>query len=96
MSRKSYTKEFKLEAVKRLLETGKTQSSVARELGISESMILRWVKQYRGDGETAFPGSGNLTPSQEEVRRLQRENYRLKMERDILKKAISFFAQEEK
>lgn len=96
MSRKNYTKEFKLSAVKRLLETGMTQSSVARELGISESMILRWVKQYRGDGETAFPGSGKLTPSQEEVRRLQKENHRLKMERDILKKAITFFAQEEK
>jgi transposase len=95
VSKKVYTKEFKLGAIKLLLETGRTQSSVARELGISESMILRWVKQYRGDGEDAFPGSGKLTPVQEEVRRLQRENHRLKMERDILKKAIAYFAQHE-
>ena len=96
MSRKRYSKEFKLEAVKRILETGQTQSSVARELGISESMVGRWVAQYRGKGEVAFPGSGNLTPAQEEIRRLQRENHQLKQERDILKKAITFFAQNEK
>jgi transposase len=96
VSRKTYPKEFKLEAVKRILDSGQTQSSVARELGISESMVARWVSQYRGDGEVAFPGSGNLTPAQEELRRLQRENHRLKEERDILKKAIAYFAQHEK
>jgi transposase len=96
VSRKKYTKEFKLEAVKRIIDTGQTQSSVARELGISESMVGRWVGQYRGEGEVAFPGSGYLAPAQEEIRRLQRENQRLKQERDILKKAISFFAHHEK
>ena len=93
MSRKSYTQEFKLAAVRRITEQKLTQSSVARELGISESMVNRWVKQYEGKGEEAFPGSGKLTPAQQEVRQLQREVRELTTERDILKKAISYFAQ---
>jgi transposase len=96
VSRKSYSQEFKLEAVKRILEKGQTQSSVARELGVAESMVNRWVSQYQGNAEDAFPGSGKLSPSQEEVRRLQREVRKVTMERDILKKAIAYFAQHEK
>jgi transposase len=68
----------------------------ARELGISGFVLKKWVQQYRAHGDQAFPGKGNLLPHEEELRRLQRENHRLKTEKEILKKAISFFAEYQK
>lgn len=73
--KRQYTKEFKKEAVEYSLSSGKTVEEVSRDLGISPHHLTRWRKQYRKDGELAFPGHGreNLTPQEEEERRLKKE-----------------------
>jgi transposase len=96
MERKTYTKEFKLEAVKLVLEQGMKVAQAARDLGVSDYLLSKWVGQVRQDGGEAFPGKGRLVPQAEEFRQLQRENHRLRMERDILKKAIAYFAEQPK
>ena len=88
---KKYSREFKVEAVQ-LLSAGKTQAQVCRDLGISEVSLARWQKQLQAEPEHAFPGKGNMLPQDAELRRLQRENERLRMEKDILKKAIAMFS----
>ena len=93
-TRKKYTKEFKQDAVRLVTEQGYKQTEAARNLGIDRSMLARWVKEYQVDESEAFRGNGKLTAELEEVRRLREENRRLKMERDILKKATAFFAKE--
>lgn len=96
MSRQQYTNEFKEEAVRQVLDHGKTQNEVARQLGIHQSALCRWVRKIRRDGKEAFPGHGKLMPSDQRVLDLEKELRRVTMERDILKKAISYFAQHEK
>ena len=91
-TKKVYTKEFKIEAVRLLERTGKSQAEIADELGVASSTICRWNKEYGEDGEDAFPGKGNLTPEKERIRQLERENEILKQERDILKKAVAIFS----
>ena len=93
MERKSYTKEFKLEAAKLVLEQGMKVAQAARDLGVSDYLLAKWVRQVREDGAEAFPGKGRLLPQDEAFRQLQKENHRLRMERDILKKAIAYFAE---
>jgi len=93
-TRKKYTKEFKQDAVRLITEQGYKQTEAARNLGIDRSMLARWVKEFEADESEAFRGNGKLTGEQEELRRLREENRRLKMERDILKKATAFFAKE--
>ena len=87
-TRKSYTPEFKREAV-RLAEERGNRSAVARELGIHTSMIRRWKEQLGENGHRAFPGKGN--PRDEEMARLRRELKRVKEENAILKKAVGIF-----
>ncbi len=85
---RAFTKEFKQEAV-RLLETSdKSMSQIARDLGIADSTLHHWSKQYGEKGEQAFPGSGHQTEQEEEIRRLKRELEVTRQERDILKKLI--------
>jgi len=96
MQRKTYTREYKLEAVRLVTERGLKIAPAARELGISGFVLKKWVQQYRQHGDQSFPGKGNLLPHEEELRRLQRENHRLKTEKEILKKAITFFAEYQK
>jgi transposase len=91
--KRSYTREFKIEAVRLLKETGKSQTEVADDLGIPPSNLTRWKKKYADDGEDAFPGRGRLTPEKERIRQLERENEILRQERDILKKAVTIFSQ---
>ena len=86
-----YTKEFKQEAVQLVLEKGMKQTEAARELGISANLMHRWVLQFRSDGGEAFPGKGSLKPIDQRVRDLESEVKRLRMERDILKKAMGYF-----
>ena len=94
--RKKYSKEFKLDAVSLVIDQGYTRAEAARSLGINANMLGRWVKEYcQGDGQ-AFRGNGRLTAEQEEIRQLREENRRLKMEKEILKKATVFFAKETK
>tara|TARA_R110002072_G_scaffold296553_1_gene468538 strand:+ start:39611 stop:39904 length:294 start_codon:yes stop_codon:yes gene_type:complete len=94
--RKKYSKEFKLDAISLVIDQGYSKAEAARNLGINPNVLGRWVKEHENDDGYAFRGNGKLTPEQEELRRLKEENKRLKMERDILKKAATFFATEAK
>ena len=91
-SRRKYDKQFKLDAVRLATEGGKSVAAVARDLGIEANILYRWKRTLLTDGNNAFPGNGRLMPQDEELRRLQRENALLREERDILKKAMGFFA----
>jgi len=94
--RRQFDKAFKLEAVRLVVEEGRTAASVARDLGIAENLLYRWKQQLADTERVAFVGTGNLTPEQAELRRLQREVLDLREERDILKKAISVFSDRKK
>jgi transposase len=91
-TRKTYTPEFKLQAVKMVLEQKLSVAEVARRLGVGENRLHTWKKAVLKGGTRAFPGSGHLTPQDEEIRKLRAEIKRLEAERDILKKATAFFA----
>ncbi len=86
---RTYTKEFKVEAVKLAQTSKKAKTQIAQELGISDSGLTRWCQEH---GEHAFPGSGHQLPEQEELRRLKHELEVVRMERDILKKALAIFS----
>ncbi|MCK4962705.1 MAG: transposase [Anaerolineales bacterium] len=90
-----YTREFKLEALQLLEHSGKSRNAIEKDLGISRGCLKRWQQEFAAFGDRAFPGKGNerLGPEQEEIRRLKRENDILRLERDILKKAIAIFSQ---
>ena len=92
--RRSFDKEFKVSAVKLVLDSGKSVKNIAAELGISSNSLFNWKKKYLEDAKNAFPGKGHMKPEQEELRKKDREIARLKMERDILKKAIAYFTKE--
>ena len=91
-SRRRYSREFKLEAVRRVEETGRSQAQVAEELGISANTLSRWMRLFRSDPDEAFPGKGRQNSKDALIRRLRRENERLRKERDFLKKTASYFA----
>ena len=69
-------------------------AETARNLGINVNMLRRWKQAYTTYVAAAFPGNGRLPPEQEALRQLREENKRLRMERDILKKAMRFFINE--
>ena len=94
--KKKYSKEFKLDAVNLVLEQNYTKSAAAKSLGINPNILGRWVKEFEDDDGHAFRGNGKLTPEQLELRQLREEVKRLKMEKEILKKATVFFAKEMK
>lgn len=93
-TRKKYTQEFKEDAIRLVLEQGYKQTEAARNLGIDRSMLGRWIKESQSEEGEAFRGNGKLTAEGEELRRLREENRRLRMEREILKKATAFFVRE--
>ncbi len=93
-SRRKYTREFKLEAVKLVVEQGRTVSDVADSLGINRSLLQRWKTQLVAEGVLAFPGNGKVNPHEQELRELRRELNKVRQERDILKKATAYFARE--
>ena len=93
-SRRSYSHEFKIEAVRRVVEDGVPQTHVAKELGISANTLSSWKRALLEDSEYAFPGYGKQKPADEELTKLRRENARLKREVEILKKAAAYFAKE--
>src|SRR5690242_1604940 len=93
-TRRTFTREFKVEAVKLVTEQGRSFSEAAANLGIAESLLRKWKKDLDNQGDPAFPSKGNLPALEEELRRLRAENRRLQMERDLLKKATAFFAKE--
>jgi len=92
MEKKRYTKEFKLGAARMVVDEKKKGSEVARDLGVSTASITKWVSDYKRSGSGAFPGKGYLTPEDERMRKLEKENRLLRMERDLLKKTMGLFA----
>jgi transposase len=92
MSRKTYTHEFKRQAVRMMTDQGLSVAEVARRLGVTEGALRDWRTAAREDGDAAIPRHGTPTPADDEVRRLRAENARLRAERDLLKKAAAYFA----
>lgn len=91
---KTYTKEFKLEAIRLMEESGRPSSEVAMELGIRRNQLYKWKDQLANRGETAFSGKRGrpAKEDQSELATLKQENLRLKEENEILKKAAAYFA----
>ena len=87
MERRTFTKEFKLEAVRLVHEWGVTVAQASRDLGVHGTVLRRWVQECAADSQQAFPGQGQMKPEQAELARLRREVIKLKAKRDILKKA---------
>ena len=91
--RRSFSKDFKLEAVKLIKEGGLSVARAATDLGVYETSLRRWIKQYEVD-QGKSPAGALTTAEKEELRRLRREVRTLRMEREVLKKATAFFAKE--
>nr|WP_319492526.1 transposase [uncultured Desulfobacter sp.] len=91
--RKKYAPEFKEEAVKLITKQGYQITEAARNLGVNPTMLGRWKREIEGSGESATGLQGSVA-MKAELSRLRKENNRLKMEREILKKAAAFFAKE--
>lgn len=89
---RAYTPEFKREAVRLLESCGRPAAQIERELGIGDGCLLRWKKKVAREGEQAFPGHGRMSPDQDRIRKLERENLVLRQEREILKRAIAIFS----
>ena len=86
ITRRKFSKEFKVEAVRLIQDRGVSVPQAARDLDVNENVLRRWVREMTADPVDAFPGLGKMKPEQEEIARLQKEVAKLKMERDILKK----------
>jgi len=93
-TRRAFSREFKLEAVKLVKERGVSVAQAARELDVHENVLRKWVREAMSDPQHAFPGPGVIRPEQAEIERLKKENAKLRMERDLLKKAAAYFARE--
>jgi transposase len=94
MGRRTFTTEFKHEAVKLVVQRGMTVSQAAKDLGLHVNVLRAWVRDAKSNGTAAFPGRGKQRPDDAEVSRLRRELAKTQAERDILKKAIAYFARE--
>src|SRR5437867_12492971 len=92
-TKKMYNREYKVEVLQLLRQSGKIKSELERELGLYSGQISAWEKSLQRDEKQAFPGSGHQAERDEEIRRLRRENEILRQERDILKKAVGIFTQ---
>ena|SRR3989338_7522247 len=95
-NRRKYSQEFKLDAINLVIEQGYSRAEAARSLSINAAMLSRWLNEHQSAQGQSFRGNGKLSPDQLELRQLREENKRLKMEKEILKKAAAFFAQETK
>ena len=91
--KRKYTQEFKTEAIKLVTEQSYTQAEAGKSLGVTPTNISRWIKESSSGSEKAVRKM-ELTAEQKELEKLRHENKRLKMEREILKKAAAFFANE--
>ncbi len=95
-TRRRFTREFKLEAVRQVVVEGRTRRQVADELGLNANMLGRWIKQLRSDPAQSFPGNGNLKARDKEVEDLRRQVARLKGELSFLKKVSGYFAKNQR
>jgi transposase len=94
MQRRTFSREFKLEAVNLVRDRGVKVAQAARDLDVHENVLRKWVRDFSADPRYAFPGQGQMKPEQLEIDRLRKEVAKLKAERDILKKAAAYFAKE--
>jgi len=92
--RRRFNREFKIETVKLVTGSDNSVPQIAVDMGIHPNTLYRWVQQYSEKPQEAFPGTGHMTSEAEMIRQLKRENERLKMERDILKKAMAIFSKD--
>jgi len=90
--KRTFTKEFRVQAVKMVLEDGLSQAEVANRLGIGSSLISNWVQAAKDEGPDAFRGRGNLRPQDAEIKRMQQEIKELRQENEFLKKSAIYFA----
>lgn len=91
-TRRTFTPEYKLEAVGLLSSGGRSLSSVARDLDLDPKLLRRWREELKQEGAGAFPGKGHLRPEEAELKRLHGEIERLREDREILKKALAIFS----
>ena len=92
--RRIYDDEFKRDAVRLVTNNSYGVSETARRLGINAKLLGRWKREVEAKPHGAFSGNGHVSPELDELSRLRKENQRLRMERDILKKTVVFFANE--
>jgi transposase len=90
-----YTQEFKIGAVRLVIDEKMTVPAAAKDLGISHYTLSNWVYAAKKKGKDAFPGQGKLSPEDQRIRDLERRLRRAEMERDLLKKTIAFFAEQD-
>lgn len=96
MERRKFSREFKVETVRLIKEQGISYAQARRDLGVHESVLRRWVRQADEVGVQAFPGRGRMQAPEADIVQLQRDLRRVTAERDILKKALGYFAKEPK
>ncbi|PTV91558.1 transposase [Halanaerobium congolense] len=96
--RRTYTEEFKRDAVELSINSDKNCTEIAEDLGINYNNLIRWRKKYRDNGKLAFPGKGKqkLTSEKQKIKDLENELKETKLERDILKKAVAIFSKKPK
>lgn len=94
MPRRTFSREFKIEAVKLVTERGVSVPQASRDLDLAESVLRRWMREAAAAPSLAFPGHGQQRGELAEIAVLKKEVAKLKAERDILKKAAAFFARE--
>ena len=92
--RRTHSQEFKREAVALVVEHGYSYAAAGRSLGVNGALIGRWKRQLEENTAEAFPGRGKRTGEQQRIHDLEMENRRLRMEKEILKKATAFFVKE--
>ena len=92
--RRTFSREFKQEAVALVLDHGYSYAAAGRSLGINGNLVSRWKRQLEDEASEAFPGNGKRTAEQQRIHELETENRRLRMEKEILKKATAFFVKE--
>lgn len=91
---RQFSREFKAEAARLVTERGVAATQAARDLDVHETRLRAWVRELTVDPQQAFPAAGVMKSEQVEIERLRKEVAKLKMKRDILKKATAFFAKE--
>ena len=94
VTRRKFSREFKVEAVKLVTQRGVAVAQAAKDLDVHENVLRKWVRELREQPHEAFPGNVKQMVQDAEVVRLRKEVAKLKVERDILKKAAAYFAKE--
>ena len=94
VTRRKFSREFKLEAVRMVRERGVALTQAARDLDVHENVLRKWVREAAVDPQHALPGLGVMKPETAELERLRKENGKLRVERDLRKKAAAYFARE--